>query len=578
MPYEYAIIHLFSNVPWALGVTALSWPFMTRLDWAKLCTIIGVAIGATMPWDSYLIRKEIFSYNPSALFGYRILLVPVEDVFFFAFQTYNTGMLYVMLTRHLVFPSFLRQVSTINRALGMTFLVAFTVAGIFCIWHGGRYTYLGFILAWACPVLSLQWLLAGDFIVQLPVQTLVISVTLPTLFLWAVDIFALQQGSWVIQVGTKLDWQIWGKLDIEEALFFLLTNMMIVFGVSVSDFAIALTHGRLASSPGTIKAPPSYKNILYDFVRLPHTLDDDFVACIDESVCRLAVSSQSMYIGSAMFQGPLRIDLIMLYSFCRIADDLVDEAGDRKKASDVLDQCALELESRFASKRDCVKQGHSKYPELTQAINNLPATRLRIEPLQSLLEGFRTDLRFDSKSNSFPIHSEQDLDNYAYQVAGTVAASMIELLVHHFPCYTHATNDTVRHETLAAAETMGRALQLVNIARDIERDIAIGRVYIPTTWLEQEGITPADVIRGQHTGSVDRLRERVLIKAQEYHDRSVPALATLPVELQGPLRAVIENYMEIGAALKRGHRSGSVKKLQLSFWRRLLVTYRAMMA
>ncbi|GLA74266.1 terpene cyclase [Aspergillus tubingensis] len=279
-----------------------------------------------------------------------------------------------------------------------------------------------------------------------------------------------------------------------------------------------------------------------------------------------------------MFQGPLRIDLIMLYSFCRIADDLVDEAGDRKSASDVLDQCTLELESRFTSKVDCVELGYSKYPELTQAIKNLPATRLRLEPLQCLLEGFRTDLRFDSESNSFPIHSEQDLDNYAYHVAGTVAASMIDLLVHHFPCYAHATNDTVRNETLAAAEMMGRALQLVNIARDIERDIAIGQVYIPTTWLKQEGITPVDVIRGQHTESVERMRERVLIKAQEYHDRSLPALASLPVELQGPLRAVIENYMEIGAALKRGHRSGSVKKLKLSLWRRLLVTYRAMMA
>ncbi|BCS02780.1 phytoene/squalene synthase family protein [Aspergillus luchuensis] len=268
----------------------------------------------------------------------------------------------------------------------------------------------------------------------------------------------------------------------------------------------------------------------------------------------------------------------MLYSFCRIADDLVDEAGDRKNASDVLDQCALELERRFTSKVDCVEQGYSKYPELTQAIKNLPATRLRIEPLQSLLEGFRTDLRFDSESNSFPIHSEQDLDNYAYHVAGTVAASMIDLLVHHFPCYAHATNDTVKNETLAAAEMMGRALQLVNIARDIERDIAIGRVYIPTTWLKQEGITPADVIRGQQTESVERLRERVLIKAQDYHDRSLPALASLPVELQGPLRAVIENYMEIGAALKRGHRSGPVRKLKLSLWRRLLVTYRAMMA
>lgn len=108
-------------------------------------------------------------------------------------------------------------------------------------------------------------------------------------------------------------WRDFAKFHHREALFFLLTNMMIVFGIAVSDFAIALTYGRLASSPGTINTPLSYYHVLHDFVRLPHTLNDDFVASIDESVCRLAISSQSMYIGSAMFQGPLRIDLIMLY-------------------------------------------------------------------------------------------------------------------------------------------------------------------------------------------------------------------------------------------------------------------------
>jgi 15-cis-phytoene synthase/lycopene beta-cyclase len=40
--------------------------------------------------------------------------------------------------------------------------------------------------------------------------------------------------------------------------------------------------------------------------------DKRFVDSLTESVEHLAAYSQSMYMGSALFQGPLRIDLILL--------------------------------------------------------------------------------------------------------------------------------------------------------------------------------------------------------------------------------------------------------------------------
>lgn len=42
------------------------------------------------------------------------------------------------------------------------------------------------------------------------------------------------------------------------------------------------------------------------------TPDNHLVSSLARSVNKLALSSQSMYIGSAMFQGALRIDLIYL--------------------------------------------------------------------------------------------------------------------------------------------------------------------------------------------------------------------------------------------------------------------------
>lgn len=257
---------------------------------------------------------------------------------------------------------------------------------------------------------------------------------------------------------------------------------------------------------------------------------------------------------------------------------MVDDAVSSTHALDVINYCAAELETRFKAKSDYHVKEDTKYLELSEAIKHLPATRMHIESLLKLLEGFRTDSHFDAKANVFPIQSEGDLDSYAYHVAGTVAASMIDLIIHHYPNHTLATNSTMRCQVLEAMVRIGQALQLVNIARDIERDVLIGRVYLPTTWLKQENITPTDVIRGQHSATIERLRGRMLDKAQGLHDRSMIAVTSLPVEVQGPLRALVENYMEIGAALKRGNRPRPGEKLKLTLWRRFLVTYRAMMA
>ncbi|GKZ51979.1 hypothetical protein AbraIFM66951_008949, partial [Aspergillus brasiliensis] len=388
MGYDYALMHIGSNIPWAVGITAISWPFLTRLDWWKLLSIICIAVGAAIPWDSYLIRTGVWMFPPSSVLGYKFLSIPLEEVFFFAIQTYNTGMLYILLTRHLVFPSFVQPVSMRNRVLGIIALGAPVIMGLVCIWLGGKYTYVGTMIAWAFSFLLIQWLLAAGFILALPRRELLLSVMVPTLFLWAVDTLALDNKTWIIDDDFKLGWQLWRRLDIEEAMFWILSNALIVFGLAVTDFAIALTHGHLAKSPGSIEAIPSYSQVLRNFFCFSHKLDATFVTSLRKSVNRVAAASQSMYMGCAMFEGPLLIDLIFLYSFCRIADDLVDNAIDSQQALDIIDCCAAELEARFTTKSSYHVQENTKYPELIEAITNLPATRLHIEPLLKLLEGF----------------------------------------------------------------------------------------------------------------------------------------------------------------------------------------------
>lgn len=49
----------------------------------------------------------------------------------------------------------------------------------------------------------------------LPWVNTVIPVFLPTLYLWIADANAVRVGTWVIEDGTKLDYQVWNGLEFE---------------------------------------------------------------------------------------------------------------------------------------------------------------------------------------------------------------------------------------------------------------------------------------------------------------------------------------------------------------------------
>lgn len=241
------------------------------------------------------------------------------------------------------------------------------------------------------------------------------------------------------------------------------------------------------------------------------------------------------------------------------------------------------MEAKFASPTDFPKsvgpklQNFHGLTDLIEAIDYLPVSRLRIEPLQGLLEGFKQDLQFNHHERVFPISSEAELEDYAYHVAGTVGLCVLDLIFHHFPHRQFATEPSLREKVREAGCQMGKALQYINIARDIGRDAAIDRVYLPTTWLKEAGISPEDVVFCPSDPRVDKIRSRVLLKAKKLHDQSENAIRNLPREVQGPLHATVKSYMEIGVALEHGARPCRPDhKLRLSIPRRLVVVYKAM--
>lgn len=425
------------------------------------------------------------------------------------------------------------------------------------------------------PTPDMSRCLAYQFILSLPLSNTVIPVLLPTVYLWIVDTLALKRGTWVINHGTKLGIHLWDGLEIEEALFFLITNLMIVFGQVAFDNALAILSTFPSDFPTSSTTPPP--SVLLRALFTPAAqYDEDKITGLKEAVQRLKKKSRSFYLASGTFQGQIRTDLLLLYSFCRVADDLVDDAETAQDARSWISKLQKYLDLAYQSQ--CVDQNTINYvrknfpQDCQSALLQLPISKLSRQPLDDLLRGFEMDIGF-AKEGSSPIHKEPDLDLYAHRVAGTVAHMCIELIFHDYD--SHMPPEDQRR-VVDAGDRMGIALQCVNIARDIAVDAKMGRVYIPQIWLKEEGVTTSSILKDPHGPKVEDLRTRLLNKAFALHKGARHAIEELPDEARGPLRVAVESYMEIGRVLREEGYVVKAGRATVPKWRRLRVAWKTL--
>lgn len=91
-----------------------------------------------------------------------------------------------------------------------------------------RDTYLVYELAWALPVIALQWAAAWRELWRCR-RVLVLAVFISTLYLVSCDAFALGHGIWRVDPHRVLGLHF-GPLPLEEFIFYFVTNIMAAQG------------------------------------------------------------------------------------------------------------------------------------------------------------------------------------------------------------------------------------------------------------------------------------------------------------------------------------------------------------
>ncbi len=243
--------------------------------------------------------------------------------------------------------------------------------------------------------------------------------------------------------------------------------------------------------------------------------------------------SRSFRFASRLFPRAERERVARVYAYCRVTDDLVDRpgAGGAAVAEEMLEEW-VELSRRAYGGEP------TGIDLLDRVMGEAAAAEVPFAYASELAEGMRMDLR----GESYP--SLAALRVYTYRVAGVVGLWLSELFGVH------------DRWALERATSLGHAMQLTNILRDVGEDARRGRIYLPLQLLERHGIPPAELraaARGERL--VDPryppLVEELLQLAEADYRDAFAAIPSLPVPVRRPVAVAAFVYRGIHGEIRR---------------------------
>ena len=188
---------------------------------------------------------------------------------------------------------------------------------------------------------------------------------------------------------------------------------------------------------------------------------------------RVEAAATSFYWAMRVLPPDRRYGMYAVYAFCREVDDIAD--GDEPVAEKLaaLAQWRGEIAALYAGRPQRL---------VTRAlIGPVQHYRLRRDDFLAVIDGMEMDAR-----EALCAPDLATLDLYCARVASAVG---------HLSVHVFGDPGPAAHRV---AESLGRALQLTNILRDLDEDARRGRLYLPRELLDRHGVRvtqPPEVLR-----------------------------------------------------------------------------------
>ena len=238
--------------------------------------------------------------------------------------------------------------------------------------------------------------------------------------------------------------------------------------------------------------------------------------------------------------------IYVAYAFCRYCDDAVDTA-------ESVDQKMATLQSLHASLNDAYT-GRSNDPLFLALADVADRHDIPEEYFKQVIHGVESDL------TKVRYQDFEELRIYCYQVASVVGLICLQIFGYK--------DDSAREHAI----DLGLAMQLTNIARDIQEDLELGRIYLPQDEIARFGYSEEALEAGIVNESFINLMRFQAQRARGYFDSGFKLLPYLSPRSRACPAVMGQLYSKVLQRIEEAKFDVFQHKISLSKTEKLRVT------
>ncbi len=238
-----------------------------------------------------------------------------------------------------------------------------------------------------------------------------------------------------------------------------------------------------------------------EFVRSPDALRREYGPEAARQYTRWLATRhyENFHVVSFLLPKRLHQDFYNVYSYCRWADDLGDEIGDRAESLRLLDWWRGELDAMY--------QGRATHPVFVALIPTVERYGIPRDPFSNLIDAFVQDQTVTR------YRDWAELFGYCRNSANPVGRLVLYLCGYSDP------------ERQRLSDATCTALQLANFWQDVTVDWLKDRVYIPLEVMERHGYTLEELAARRFTPAFREVMRDIVEKARGLFTEGLPLVS-----------------------------------------------------
>ena len=294
-------------------------------------------------------------------------------------------------------------------------------------------------------------------------------------------------------------------------------------------------------------APPIWSHVPAEYAipQRPPSLQDAYAYC--ERLARTHYENFS--VATWFLPKRLRQHFFNVYAYCRISDDLGDEAGNPQASLQLLDEWESELNACYSST--------PRHPVFVALAGTVREFEIPQHEFSDLLTAFRQDQTV-TRYETF-----DDLLGYCRNSANPVG---------HLVLYLCGYGDPERQQL---SDFTCTALQLANFWQDVSVDYEKGRIYLPLEDLRRFGVTEGDLASNNNSRQFREMMRFEVERARDWFERGLPLAGRVDRELALDIELFTRGGQEILNAIERQNHAVLGQRPVISKSRKLALVVRA---